>query len=228
MHRGFYQRRGLRGAFSPWREVVGIVADVKPEGVDRGTPPQAFLPLSQLTPRTIAIVARTKVEPLSVVSAMEAAVQGLDKDMPLTRVRSMEDLMSRAIARQRASTLVLGVFAAVAILLSAIGLYGIVSHNVTERTREIGVRMALGAERRRVLRQFVGQGLALAALGIGIGLAGAVVTSRLLETPLFNVKPSDPVTLAAVASLLLIVSLVACYCPARRAARIDPLTALRD
>lgn len=212
---------------SPWREVVGVVADVKLEGVDQDTPMQAFLPLLQTAPRTVAIVARTKVDPLTIVSAMEAAVQGLDKDMPLTRVRSMAELMSSAIARQRLSTIVLGVFAGVAILLSAIGLYGIVSHNVTERTREIGVRMALGAERREVMRQFVGQGLLLASLGTAIGLAGAVAASRLLENLLFDVEPSDPATLTAVAGLLLLVALVACYFPARRAARIDPLTALR-
>jgi putative ABC transport system permease protein len=212
---------------SPWREVVGVVADVKLEGVDQETPMQAFLPMLHVTPRTMAIVARTKVEPLTVVSAMEAAVQGLDKDTPLTRVRSMAELMSSAIARQLLSTIVLGVFAGVAILLSAIGLYGIVSHNVTERTREIGVRMALGAERRQVLRQFVGQGVLLASLGTAIGLAGAVAASRYIESLLFNVEPSDPATLVAVASLLLFVSLIACYIPARRAARIDPLTALR-
>jgi putative ABC transport system permease protein len=114
----------------------------------------------------------------------------------------MTELMSAAIARQRLSTIVLAVFAGVAILLSAIGLYGIVSHNVTERTREIGVRMALGAERRQVLRQFVGQGLVLAAAGTAIGIAGAVAASRLLENLLFNVEPTDPVTLAAVAWLL--------------------------
>jgi putative ABC transport system permease protein len=212
---------------SPWREVVGIVADVKLQGVDQDTPMQVFLPLQQSAPRTIAIVARTKVEPLSVVTAIEAAVQGLDKDLPLTRVRTMAELMSIAIARQRLSTIVLAVFAGVAILLSAMGLYGIVSHNVTERTREIGVRMALGAERRQVLRHFVGHGLLLAGFGTALGFAGALMASRLLEKLLFNVEPSDPATLSAVAGLLLIVSVIACYIPARRAAGIDPLTALR-
>ena len=154
-------------------------------------------------------------------------MQSLDKDIPLTRVGPMTALMSRVMARRRLSTVVLAVFAAVAILVAAVGLYGVVSHSVTERTREIGVRMALGAERRQVTRLFVAQGLITTAAGAVIGLAGAAVLSRSLQTLLFEVKPTDPVTFGAVTLLLLAVALLACYLPARRAARIDPLVALR-
>jgi putative ABC transport system permease protein len=212
---------------APWRTVVGVVADVKLEGVDRPTPMQAYLPLRQTPVRSIAIVARTAMEPTGAAAPLEAAVLASDKDLPLTRVLPMTQLMRDAVARQRFSTVILALFSAVAILLAAVGLYGVVSHSVTERTREIGVRMALGAERGQVLRLFVRHGLATAAAGTVIGLGGALALSRWLESLLFEVKPSDPLTFVAVAVLLLAVAMVACYLPARRAARIDPLLALR-
>jgi putative ABC transport system permease protein len=188
---------------------------------------QVFIPIAQETPRSVAIVARTSVEPMNVARDLETAVQSINHDVPLTKVQPMTALMSDAIARQRLSLVVLAVFAVVAVLVAAVGLYGVVAHSVTERTREIGVRMALGAEGRQVLGLFVRQGLITAAAGTIIGLGGAVVLTRALEKLLFGVKPSDPATLGAVAVLLLAVAGVACYIPARRAARIDPLSALR-
>jgi putative ABC transport system permease protein len=212
---------------APWREVVGVVNDVKLEGVDRDTPLQAFLPLPQAPSRSLAIVVRTSTEPASLARAVESAVQEIEKELPVARLLPMTRLMQNAVARQRLSTVILFVFAVVAIVLAAVGLYGVVAHNVTERTREIGVRMALGAERAQVLRLFVVHGVTTAAAGTIAGLAGAMLLSRWLETLLFRVKPSDPPTLAAVAVLLLAVTAVACYIPARRAARVDPLVALR-
>lgn len=214
-------------ADAPWREVVGVVNDVKLNGVDRDTPMQAFLPLEQNPSRSVAIVLRTSTEPETVARAVEAAIQGVEKELPVMRVLPMTRLMQDAVARQRLSTLILGVFAIVAIVLAAVGLYGVVAHSVTERTREIGVRMALGAERAQVLRLFVTHGVVTAAVGTVVGLSGAAVLSRWLETLLFHVEPTDPATFAAVAILLLGVSAVACYIPARRAARVDPLIALR-
>jgi putative ABC transport system permease protein len=213
---------------APWREVVGIVDDVKLEGVDQDTPMQAFLPLPQNPSRSVAIVARTSSDPESLARSVEAAVQELEKDLPVTRVLPMSRLMQDAVARQRLSTVILAVFALLAIVLAAVGLYGVVAHNVTERTREIGVRMALGAERSQVLRLFLRHGLATAAIGTVCGLAGAYGLSRWLETLLFGVKATDPLTFGAVAIILLVVALTACYIPARRATRIDPLTALRS
>jgi putative ABC transport system permease protein len=140
----------------------------------------------------------------------------------------MNEVMRNSFARRRLSTLILTVFAGVAILLAAVGLYGVVSHNVTERTREIGVRMALGANRRQVAGMFVRNGVVTAVAGTLLGLAGALVLSRWLETLLFRVEPTDPWTLAGVAILLIAVAAVACYVPARRAARVDPLLALRE
>ena len=207
--------------------MIGVVTDIKLEGVDQDTPMQAFLPLTQEPPRSVGIVARTSVDPMNAARDVETVVQSLDKDLPVTKMQPMTALMSGAISRQRLSMVVLAVFAAVAMLVAAVGLYGVVAHSVTERTREIGVRMALGAEGRQVLRLFVRQGLLTAAAGTAIGLVGAAGLTRVLESLLFGVKPTDPLTLGAVAALLLAVALVACYVPARRASRIDPLIALR-
>ncbi len=220
-------KQGWPEGNGPWREVIGVVDDVKLEGVDQDVPLQVFLPLKQEPGRSLAIVARTSVDPMTVARELEAAVQAVNRDVPLTKVQPMTALMSEAISRQRLSLVVLAVFAVVAVLVAAVGLYGVVAHSVTERTREIGVRMALGAEGRQVLRMFVRQGLVTAGIGTIAGLAGAAVLARALEKLLFGVAPSDPATLAVVSCLLLIVAGVACYIPARRAARIDPLTALR-
>ena len=212
---------------APWRRVVGVVNDVKLEGVDQDTPMQAFLPYAQNPSRSVAVVVRTSVDPGSLSNAVVAAINALDRELPVTRVLPMTTLMSSAVARQRLSTVILAVFAVVAILLAAVGLYGVVSHGVTERTREIGVRMALGAPRSSVLRLFVVNGVKMAAAGTVLGLVGAYLLTKWIETLLFEVTPTDPVTFAVVASVLLIVAALACYIPARRAARIDPLRALR-
>lgn len=212
---------------SPWREVVGVVADVKLNGVDRDTPMQAYLPLLQTPSRSMAIVVKASVEPKSLVKSVESTLLELDRDLPLTRVQAMDDLMHVSLARQRLSAVVLTVFALVAIVLAAVGLYGVVSHDVTQRTREIGVRMALGAERWQVSRLFVRQGLLIGAIGTVAGIAGAIAVSGWLESMLFEVEPTDPATFGVVAVVLLAVTALACYVPARRAARIDPLIALR-
>jgi putative ABC transport system permease protein len=212
---------------NPWREVVGVVADVKLEGVDRGTPLQVFLPITQQTPPMFAIVARTSVEPGTIGPALEGAVQSIQPDLPVTRIQSMTALMSTAVATRRLSMIIFAVFAAVAILIAAVGLFGVVSHSVTERTREIGVRVALGAERRRILRLFIGQGLAISLVGTVVGIAGAVGLSRWLRELVFGVDAADPLTLSAVGVLLLVVAVLACYIPARRATKIDPILALR-
>jgi putative ABC transport system permease protein len=214
-------------SFAPWRRVIGVVNDVKLDGVDQDTPMQAFLPYSQNPSRSVALVVRTSVDPASISKDLVAVMNSLDRELPVTRVLPMTELMSTAVARQRLSTVILAVFAAVAILLAAVGLYGVVSHGVTERTREIGVRMALGAPRSSVLRLFVVNGVKMAAAGTALGLIGAYLLTKWIETLLFEVTPTDPVTFAVVASVLLLVAALACYIPARRATRIDPLRALR-
>jgi putative ABC transport system permease protein len=212
---------------NPWREVVGVVGDVKLQGVDQDVPMQVFLPLAQDAPPSIAVVARTAVDPATLAAPLESAVQALESDVPVTRVLPMTSLMSSAVGIRRLSTVILMVFAGVAMLIAAVGLYGIVSHNVTERTREIGVRVALGAERRGILFLFIGQGLGITVAGAVAGIVGALGLARWLRQLVFGVEPTDPATLAGVAAILLAVAAIACYVPARRATKVDPIVALR-
>ncbi|HYM24396.1 MAG TPA: ABC transporter permease [Vicinamibacterales bacterium] len=210
-----------------WREVVGIVADTKFNGLINETPMQVLLPLPQVTMRTLAIAARTTVDPSSIVPAIESTVHGLDPDLPLYQTRTMDTVVSASIARQRLSRVVFVTFAVVALVLAAVGIYGVVAQGVTERTHEIGVRMALGAQRRSVVRLILQQGFSMALVGSVIGLGGAVALSRSIEGLLFQVAPTDPATLAAVVAVLLGVGAAACLVPAWTAARVDPIQALR-
>jgi putative ABC transport system permease protein len=213
--------------FAPWREVVGVVSDVKFNGLTSETPMQAYLPIVQERPRSLAIVVRTATDPESLTPAIEAIVHDLDKDLPVFEVRTMDDLLDGSIARERMSMLVFAVFAIVALTLASVGLYGVVAHGVTERTHEIGVRMALGAEARHVLALVVRQGLSMALVGTAIGIAAALALSRWIQALLFGVTATDPLTLAAVVATLLGVAAIACYIPAWRATRVDPTMALR-
>jgi putative ABC transport system permease protein len=213
--------------FAPWRDVVGVVSDVKTNGITSETPLQAYLPLPQEPARFLAIVARTAVDPISLVPPIEAVARDLDRDLPLTQTRTMDQVLDSSIARQRLSMIVFVVFAIVALTLASIGLYGVVAHGVTERTHEIGVRMALGAEARHVLGLVVRQGLSMALVGTAIGVVGALAVSRWIQALLFGVTATDPATFAAVAVTLLAVATLACCIPAWRATRVDPTTALR-
>jgi putative ABC transport system permease protein len=213
--------------FSPWREVVGVVSDVKTNGITSETPLQAYLPILQEPARFLAIVIRSAADPASLAPPLESVVRDLDKDLPLTQTRTMDQVLDTSIARQRVSMIIFVVFAIVALTLASVGLYGVVAHGVTERTHEIGVRMALGAEARHVLGLVVRQGLSMACVGAVVGVAGAVALSRWIQGLLFGVTATDPATLAAVVAMLLAVALVACYVPAWRATRVDPTTALR-
>jgi len=210
-----------------WREVVGVVADVKFNGVNVETPIQVYLPLNQEPMRYLAIVARTGSDPAALAPSLAAVVHDIDKDLPLYETRTMTDILDSSIARERLSTIVFVVFAVVALTLASVGLYGVVAHGVTERTHEIGVRMALGADRRHVLRLIIGQGLATAAAGAALGLVGALALSRAIQSLLFGVRATDPATLAAVILMLLAVACIACMLPAWRAARLNPSMALR-
>ena len=221
-------KQGWPEAPGTWREVIGVVADVKFEGITVSTPMQIYMPLTQESSRMLAIVVRTPAEPAAVTSAVQATVHGLDKDLPVYAVKTMEQVLDTSMARERMSMLILGVFAVVALTLASVGLYGVVSHGVTERTHEIGVRMALGAQPRHVLGLVVRQGLMMAVIGATIGVAGSVALSRSMQGLLFGVTATDPQTIGAVVAMLLAVAGVACYVPAWRATRVDPSTALRS
>jgi putative ABC transport system permease protein len=210
-----------------WREVIGVVADVKFNGITSETPLQVYLPLDQVSMTYLAIVARTSADADALMPSIESIVHDLDRDLPLYGKRTMDQILEGSLARERMSTIVFMMFAAVAVALAAIGLYGVVSHSVTERTHEIGIRMALGADPRHVLTLVVGQGVITAAAGIVIGLAGALALSRTIEGLLFGVQSTDPTTFAGVVALLLAVAFTACAIPAWRATRVDPTRALR-
>jgi putative ABC transport system permease protein len=212
---------------TPWREVVGVVSDVKTNGVDQKTPLQAYLPLAQRPANSVALVVRASGNPLSLATAAERAVHEVDKDLPVSDVRSMDQLMSGAIARQRLTLALLLGFGLLALVLAAVGIYGVISYSVSLRTHEFGVRMALGACAGDVLRLVVGQGLRLTLAGVALGLLCAFGLTRWMESLLFGVRATDPLTFAAIPALLTCVALLACYLPARRAAKVDPMVALR-
>jgi predicted permease len=224
---GKHLKQGWSDTPTKWREVVGVVGDVKFEGVAAETPMQIYVPMTQTPTRMVGAVVRTATSPALITPAIENAVHDLDKDLPVYSLRTMDDMLDASIAQQRMSMLVFAVFATVALVLASIGLYGVVAHGVTERTHEIGVRMALGADRRHVLSLVVRQGLTMAGLGTLVGVIAALALSRLIESLLFHVKPTDPLTFAAVVGTLLGVAALACYVPAWRATRVDPTQALR-
>ncbi len=213
---------------TPWREVIGVVNDVKFEGVANDTPLQAYLPLTQESTGSLALVARTTGDAERFIRPLEQVIQSFDRDVPVYGVRTMRQWLDNAVARERISMVILAVFAVVALVLAGVGLYGVVSHGVTERTHEIGVRLALGADPSDVIRMFVGQGLMVAGCGVAIGLVGALGLSRFIQTLLFQVTATDPLTLGVVVSTLLAVTFGACYIPARRATRVDPTVVLRN
>jgi putative ABC transport system permease protein len=208
--------------------VVGVVGDVRHSGPAEPPQPQIYTTHDQ-DPRIFAcVVARTSGDPMAMAAPMRAALWSVDKDQPVWKVRALEQLVAGSRGRSRALSLLVGVFALVAVTLSGVGIYGVMSYAVSQRTREIGIRMALGAESRRVMRLVVGRALALTAVAIVLGAAGAAALARLLGTLLFGVRPADPATFAGAAVALAAVGALAAYLPARRAARIDPVRALAD
>lgn len=213
-----------------WYMVVGVVDDVKNAGLERPTGTELYLPYQQaqgMGENSAYIAVRTSGDPSAVVSEVRHVVQSLDPTLPLAHIRSMESVMSAAQSRPRFLALLLTLFSIVALTLAAVGIYGVISYSVAQRTREFGVRMALGAQRGDVLRLVLGQGMTLALTGVGAGGIAALGLTRFIASLLYGVKPTDPVTFALVSVLLVAVALLACFIPARRATRIDPMTALR-
>jgi putative ABC transport system permease protein len=207
--------------------VVGVVGDVRHTALNQESPCIYFAAPTRVAV-LMDVVVRTAGSPMGVLSAARTAIHGIDPELPLSNVRTLEDYVYSNAAQPRLNAALLAVFAVVALLIAAIGVYGVLAYSVNQRTREIGLRMALGAQQTGVLRWIVGQGMLVALAGIAIGLAGAYALSRLLAALLFGIQPRDPATFAAVAALLATVALAACLVPARRASRVDPIVALRD
>jgi putative ABC transport system permease protein len=207
--------------------IVGIVGDVRHNGPDKETEPQVYFPHAQQPSGTMYLAVRTAAEPLKLAAAVRAEIRGMEREALVTRVQTMDRSLSDWVAGPRVLTVLLGSFAAFALLLAALGLYGVVAYSVSQRTHELGVRIALGAGRRDVLRLVLGQALVLALAGITIGMAGAFAATRLLSSLLYRVAARDPAIFVAVPVLLALAALVAGYVPARRAAAIEPLAALR-
>jgi putative ABC transport system permease protein len=212
------------GGTQEWREVVGVVADARNWGLDRPVNPEMYLPVRQLPWTTVYFVVATD-QPAA--AAMREALRGVDPDLALSSVRTMEEVAQRSNAARQSTMILLSVFGALALVLAAAGIYGVMAHLVTLRTGEIGVRMTLGARPADVLRLVLREGTLQALAGLAIGLSGAVLMMRSLRTVLFEIGPADPLTLLGVAAILTSTSLLACYVPARRAMKVDPVKALR-
>ena len=212
----------------PWRTIVGVVRDVKQYGPDKPSAMALYVPHAQYPVQFMTLVARTSGDPAEMIGTIRKTVQGLDADQVPTNVATMEEVMTNSIQSRRFPMFVLGGFAALALVLAAVGIYGVMSYVVAQRTHEIGIRMALGARTSNVLRLIVGNGLWLAIMGVLLGAAGAFGLTRLMKSLLFGVVPTDVSTFVVVSAGLIAVALVACYLPARRATKIDPLTALRN
>jgi putative ABC transport system permease protein len=208
-------------------EIVGVVGDVKPERIESQDWPTIYCPYPQAPATTMTMVVRTSQPPLSLASAVAREVHQLDPDQPVADARSMEDVVDQAIAGAQFNTVLLGVFALIAFLLAAVGIYGVVSCDVSERTHEIGIRVALGAQPGDVLKLVLGQGARLAGYGIAAGMVAAFALTRLMASLLYGVKTTDAYTFAAIPILLGVVALAASYLPTRRALALDPVTALR-
>jgi len=209
------------------REIVGIVGDVRDVALGQAPGPMMYVPYAQAPFWGANLIVKSTMSPSSVAGAIRQEVRMIDKDLPVTDVALMPGIIEASIAQPRLGTSLLSLFAAMALVLAAIGIFGVISYSVSQRTREIGIRMALGAQRENVLKQVLEEGARLAAIGLAAGLAGSFAATRLITRLLFGVKPTDPLTFAAVAVILIGVTLAASYIPARKATRVDPIVALR-
>jgi putative ABC transport system permease protein len=209
------------------RTVIGVVGDVKQSGLDIESRPEMFSPYYQVTVPFGTVLVRTKGDPAGMISAVRGAMQEIDRDLPLYGIKTVSDVISESVAPRRLNMLLLGIFAGLALVLAAVGLYGVISYSVSQRTREIGIRMALGASHNSVLQLVVGQGLVLSAAGVAIGVTASFFLTKFMATLLFGVSPTDPMTFVAISALLIGVSIVASVIPARRAMKVDPMVALR-
>jgi len=208
-------------------EIVGVVGDVRQRSLSAELTPHAYVAFEQWPLDELTVVMRTRTDPATTLRAAHAVVESLDRDLPVYDAFTLESMVSRSLGQPKFYLLLLTVFAAVAVVLAAVGIYGVMAYSVQQRTREIGIRMALGASADRVVAMVVRRGLTLVVAGVALGTAGAYALTRMLRSLLFGVSARDPLTFAGVAVLLGVVALLASWIPARRAARVDPLAAMR-
>jgi putative ABC transport system permease protein len=218
---------GRPGSKDPWITIVGVVGDTKLYGLANPSRLEIYLPFRQEPQTDMYLILRSAVDPASLISSVRSAVAAIDRDQPVFSVITMRQLIDNSVSTPHLTLVLLGLFSGLALVLAAIGIYGVISYSVQQRTHEIGIRMALGAQRSNVLRLVVGQAVKLAALGIVIGMTAALGLMRLITSLLFGVSANDPLTFTAAALVLLFVAIVACYIPARRAIAVDPMNALR-
>jgi putative ABC transport system permease protein len=218
---------GVGAGDPPWREIVGVVGDVKDDGLGEAATMTVYEPCTQQVWSSMSLFLRSDSNPSHLASILRSRVMSVDKDQPVAEIATGEQLMSQAVAQPQLRTLLLSLFAGLALVLASLGIYGVMSNMVAQRTHEIGVRMALGAGQRSVLRLVLSNGMRLTLLGIALGTAGAFALTRLMKSFLFQVTPTDPATFLEVALFLFAVALLASYIPARRATRVDPVVALR-
>jgi predicted permease len=209
-----------------WTTIVGIVADSRTESLENINVPQIYTTLYQRGAKHLAIFLRGHLDAAAIPEQVRGQVQSVDPTLPVFSAEMLSDVVSASLDQRRFSLEIVGLFALTALVLASIGIYGVISYLVNERTREIGIRLALGAERKNILQMILRLGLALAITGAAIGLAGALIVSRLMGSVLYGVKPTDPITFAAAAVIFITVALLACYLPARRAMKVDPMVAL--
>jgi putative ABC transport system permease protein len=219
---------GRQGSKAPWMAIAGIVGNIKTDGFEVPDQPHLYVPILQNPGVALAVYLRTTSNPEILTQSVRQQVQAVDPNLPVFGERTMEDLVAASLAQRRFAMQMVSIFGLVALLLAGIGIYGVISYSVTQRTREIGIRIALGAQPRDVLRLVVGQGMILSLIGSGIGVVLTVLLTRFLASLLFGISPNDPLTLVVTSLLLMVVAALACYFPARRATKVDPMVALRD
>jgi putative ABC transport system permease protein len=214
---------------SSWFTVKGLVKDSAQSSLDQNVRPEIYFPLGQMAGRyrRMNLAVRTSVDPKSTLAAIQSAIREVDKDQPVYQIQTMEELIGDSVGTRRFALTILILFAALALVLAMSGIYGVISYSVSQRTQEIGIRMALGASAADVLRLVLGQFMRLTVIGVALGLIGAYALTRLMTSLLFGVTPTDITTFILVSIVLSLVALVACLIPARRATRVDPLVALR-
>jgi putative ABC transport system permease protein len=213
---------------APWVEIVGVVADEKQDGMDKAAEPTAYSSIAQRQQNPLTFVVRAAPSPDAVISMARRTVAAVDKDLAVTNVATLKDVVEGSMEGHRFRTALLSAFAAIALLLAALGIYGVLAYFVSQRSRELGIRLALGAEPQALFRMVVGQGLRPVAIGAIAGIAGALAMTTLMQSLLFGVAPVDPVTYGVATVLLAAIALAACAVPAMRATRVDPLVALRQ